>query len=116
MTANDQSRDRLLTPAEVASLFRVDPKTVTRWSKAGKLARVCTPGGHGRYRESEIRYLLEGAGVEVPDTLIPARRPAAARTRPVPPAAAAAPEPAAPAQPASVATGPAPAVRNNRGW
>ncbi|MEP6854676.1 MAG: helix-turn-helix domain-containing protein, partial [Pedococcus sp.] len=29
--------EKLLTPAEVASLFRVDPKTVTRWAKAGKL-------------------------------------------------------------------------------
>ena len=30
----------LLTPAEVASLFRVDPKTVTRWAKAGKLTSI----------------------------------------------------------------------------
>jgi hypothetical protein len=29
--------EALLTPAEVAALFRVDPKTVTRWAKAGKL-------------------------------------------------------------------------------
>ena len=36
----------LLTPAEVASLFRVDPKTVTRWAKAGKLASIRTLGGH----------------------------------------------------------------------
>ncbi len=25
--------DRLLTPREVAAMFRVDPKTVTRWAK-----------------------------------------------------------------------------------
>lgn len=48
----------LLTPGEVAQLFRVDPKTVTRWAKAGKLHRILTPGGHGRYRESEVRVLL----------------------------------------------------------
>ncbi|NCV44974.1 MAG: helix-turn-helix domain-containing protein, partial [Actinobacteria bacterium] len=30
----------LLTPSEVASLFRVDPKTVTRWAKAGKLTPI----------------------------------------------------------------------------
>ena len=48
----------LLTPAEVATMFRVDPKTVTRWAKAGKLASVRTLGGHRRYSETEVRGLL----------------------------------------------------------
>jgi excisionase family DNA binding protein len=48
----------LLTPSEVATLFRVDPKTVTRWAKAGKLTSIRTLGGHRRYRESEVRSLL----------------------------------------------------------
>ena len=54
------SRDHevLLAPAEVASLFRVDPKTVTRWAKAGKLTAVRTLGGHRRYRQSEVQSLL----------------------------------------------------------
>lgn len=52
--------DVLLTPAEVAALFRVDPKTVTRWAKAGKLSALRTLGGHRRYRESEVRALLRG--------------------------------------------------------
>jgi excisionase family DNA binding protein len=52
--------ERLLTPGEVAALFRVDPKTVTRWAKAGRIGSVSTPGGHRRFRESEIRALLEG--------------------------------------------------------
>lgn len=51
--------EKLLTPAEVAAMFRVDPKTVTRWAKAGKLSSIRTLGGHRRYRESEIRSLLE---------------------------------------------------------
>jgi excisionase family DNA binding protein len=50
----------LLTPAEVASLFRVDPKTVTRWAKAGRVSAVRTLGGHRRYRENEVRALLQG--------------------------------------------------------
>lgn len=50
----------LLTPAEVATLFRVDPKTVTRWANAGKLASIRTLGGHRRFRESEVRALLSG--------------------------------------------------------
>jgi excisionase family DNA binding protein len=52
--------ETLLTPAEVASMFRVDPKTVTRWAKAGKLSSIRTLGGHRRYRESEVRGLLNG--------------------------------------------------------
>ena len=48
----------LRTPAEVASLFRVDPKTVTRWAKAGKLTSIRTLGGHRRYKESEVKALI----------------------------------------------------------
>ncbi len=44
----------LLTPKEVAKRFHVNPKTVTRWAKAGKLTAIRTLGGHRRYRESEI--------------------------------------------------------------
>jgi excisionase family DNA binding protein len=54
--------DRLLTPGEVAALFRVDPKTVTRWAAAGRIGSIRTPGGHRRFRESEVRALLEGEG------------------------------------------------------
>ncbi len=48
----------LMTPAEVAALFRVDPKTVTRWAKAGKLTSIRTLGGHRRYRAAEVHGLL----------------------------------------------------------
>ncbi|AKT50348.1 BldC family transcriptional regulator [Arsenicicoccus sp. oral taxon 190] len=60
MPHREQDSEKLLTPAEVAELFRVDPKTVTRWAKAGKLNSIRTLGGHRRYRESEIRQLLDG--------------------------------------------------------
>ena len=53
------AQERLLTPAEVATLFRVDPKTVTRWAKAGKLTSIKTLGGHRRYKESEVKVLLK---------------------------------------------------------
>lgn len=51
--------ERLMTPREVAALFGVDTKTLGRWAKAGKLSSVRTLGGHRRYRETEIRALLE---------------------------------------------------------
>ena len=61
-----ESRERLLTPGEVASLFRVDPKTVTRWAAAGRISSIRTPGGHRRFRESEVRALLRGDGGMTP--------------------------------------------------
>lgn len=53
--------ESLLTPSEVAAMFRVDPKTVTRWAKAGKLNAIRTLGGHRRFRESEVRELLDSS-------------------------------------------------------
>jgi excisionase family DNA binding protein len=48
----------LLTPSEVAKKFRVDPKTVTRWAKAGKLESIRTLGGHRRFKASEVEALI----------------------------------------------------------
>ncbi len=48
----------LLTPSEVAAMWKVDPKTVTRWAKAGRLSAIRTLGGHRRYRMSEVLALL----------------------------------------------------------
>ena len=56
------SSERLLTPGEVAALFRVDPKTVTRWAAAGRISSIRTPGGHRRFRASEVQALLRGDG------------------------------------------------------
>lgn len=55
MTVND----KLLTSSEVAKLMRVDPKTVTRWAAAGRIDSVRTPGGHHRFRESDVEAMLE---------------------------------------------------------
>jgi excisionase family DNA binding protein len=60
MVRNREDVEKLLTPAEVAARFRVDPKTVTRWAKAGKLSSIRTLGGHRRYRATEIEALLAG--------------------------------------------------------
>lgn len=61
MAANDESGppDALLTPSEVAQLFRVNPKTVTRWARAGKLSAIRTLGGHRRFRASEIKRCMD---------------------------------------------------------
>ena len=64
--------EHLLTPGEVASLFRVDPKTVTRWASAGRIGSIRTPGGHRRFRESEVRSMLASLTSEA--TLAPTTR------------------------------------------
>jgi len=53
-----ENTERLLTPHQVAVMFRVDPKTVTRWASSGRIGFIRTPGGHRRFRETEIRALL----------------------------------------------------------
>jgi excisionase family DNA binding protein len=57
---SDTGGDRLLTPGEVADLFRVHPKSVGRWAATGKLPCIRTLGGHRRFRESDVRALLKG--------------------------------------------------------
>lgn len=56
----------LLTPSEVAILFRVDPKTVARWANAGKLTSIRTLGGHRRFKESEVKSFLNS--ISSPET------------------------------------------------
>jgi len=51
-------KPRGLLPAEVASLFRVDPKTVTRWAQANLIPAEKTPGRHHRFTPEAVRKLL----------------------------------------------------------
>jgi excisionase family DNA binding protein len=60
--------DNLLTPAEVARMFRVDPKTVTRWAQSGKINAIRTLGGHRRYHRSEIERAIEAVGADARDS------------------------------------------------
>lgn len=64
--SHPQQAERLLTPGEVATMFRVDPKTVTRWASAGRIGSIRTPGGHRRFRETEVRALLAALTTPAP--------------------------------------------------
>ena len=59
MSAQTPEARPLLTAAEVAKIFRVDPKSVTRWAVNGKIVSIRTPGGHRRFRETVIRVLTQ---------------------------------------------------------
>jgi excisionase family DNA binding protein len=60
-TEDTMAEQELLTPREVAVLFRVDPKTVTRWAQAGRISSIRTIGGHRRFRASDVHRFLEAA-------------------------------------------------------
>ncbi len=59
MSEDARAPEPLLKTSEVAQFFRVDRRTVGRWADAGKITAVRTPGGHLRFRESEVRQLLK---------------------------------------------------------
>ncbi len=51
----------IMTATQVAKVFVVDPKTVTRWATNGDLHTFRTPGNHRRYHRAEIeRRVLRG--------------------------------------------------------
>ncbi|HST46973.1 BldC family transcriptional regulator [Jatrophihabitans sp.] len=58
MAAQKAPTEHLLTPADVAALVFVDPKTVSRWASKGKIAFMRTPGGHRRFRFSDVQALM----------------------------------------------------------
>jgi excisionase family DNA binding protein len=58
----NSEHEELLTPSEVAAMFRVNPKTVTRWARSGKISAIRTLGGHRRFRKSEITRILDEGG------------------------------------------------------
>ncbi len=66
MAHREESDDPLLTPAEVAAMFKVNSKTVTRWAMAGKIKAIRTLGGHRRFRLSEVRAAVASAEVDYP--------------------------------------------------
>jgi excisionase family DNA binding protein len=59
MTASRARPDVMLKPGEVASRFGVAPYTVARWAREGVLPAQRTPGGHRRFRESDVVALLD---------------------------------------------------------
>lgn len=70
----ESAGDELLTPGEVAALLLVDPKTVGRWATSGRLACLRTPGGHRRYRRSDVRAIMAGQPSQVPVPFVPSPR------------------------------------------
>jgi excisionase family DNA binding protein len=58
------SRSEILTPTEVARLFRVDAKTVSRWAEKNQIKYFRTPGGHRRYYRRDFDEYLKQTAYE----------------------------------------------------
>ncbi len=54
----------MFTPAELARMLHVNPKTVTRWCREGRLAAVVTPGGHRRFPLAAVLAFLHEMGFD----------------------------------------------------
>jgi excisionase family DNA binding protein len=52
---DDYDDTDILTPALVAELFAVSPRTVRRWADSGTLPSFRTVGGQRRFRWGQIR-------------------------------------------------------------
>lgn len=51
----------LLTTDEVADEFQVDPETVRRWAREGKIVAITLPGGRlKRFPRSEVEAVARG--------------------------------------------------------
>ena len=50
----------LLTLSEVAKRWNVNPKTVQRWARNGRIKSIRTLGGHRRFRLADVLAALEG--------------------------------------------------------
>lgn len=49
----------MMLPKDAATLLGVNPKTVARWAREGKLRAYRTLGGHRRFRRDDVEALLQ---------------------------------------------------------
>jgi excisionase family DNA binding protein len=66
--------ERLLTSHEVGALLQVNPSSVNKWVKEGRIAAFRTPGGHRRIRARDLVEFLDGHQMPVPPRLQSASR------------------------------------------
>jgi excisionase family DNA binding protein len=62
--------NKILTPNQVADLMMVSPATVRQWAAKGHLKALTTPGGHRRFRMSDVVAFAQKQGIILnqPDT------------------------------------------------
>ena len=63
------ARPEWLTLGQAATYVGVAQSTMRKWTDLGRVSSFKTPGGHRRYRRSELDQFLEGSGRVGPATI-----------------------------------------------
>ncbi len=74
MNSTEISADSLLTSHQAGSLIQVNPSSINKWVKEGRIPAFRTPGGHRRIRAGDLVAFLTTHNMPVPRTLTPASR------------------------------------------
>ena len=54
-----ETADDLLTPDDIAEIYKISRQTVGRWARDGTLPTAArTPGGHRRFRRSDVERVF----------------------------------------------------------
>ena len=61
--------ESLLTSYQVGSLLQVNPSSVNKWVKDGRIPAFRTPGGHRRIRAADLVSFLQEHSMPVPQSL-----------------------------------------------
>ncbi len=56
---SSKSTNEILSPNQAAQMLMVSPATVRQWAAKGKLNALTTPGGHRRFRMSDIKMFAQ---------------------------------------------------------
>ena len=70
----EKSKVQILTPNQAAEILMVSPASVRLWAAKGHLKALSTPGGHRRFRMSDIKKFAQLQGITLnieEDNIVP---------------------------------------------
>ncbi len=74
MTKSEILPDSLLTSYQVGALLQVNPSSINKWVKDGRIPAFRTPGGHRRIRAADLVAFLKHHEMPVPRALASATK------------------------------------------
>jgi excisionase family DNA binding protein len=74
MEVTEITTESLLTSHQAGSLIQVNPSSINKWVKEGRIPAFRTPGGHRRIKAGDLVAFLNAHNMPVPRILAPASR------------------------------------------